>query len=40
MQLKVVCYFVKDMFKGDDMNELWVELKSVMKNTMSDDYKE
>lgn len=40
MQLKVDCYFVKDMLKGHEMNELRIELKSVLKNIMSDDYKE
>ena len=40
MQLKVDCYIVKDMLKGTDVNELRVELKSILKNTMSDDYKE
>ena len=40
VQLSVECKFVKDMLKGDDINELQVELKGIVKNVMSDEYKE
>lgn len=40
LQLEVEVKFVKDMLKGDDSNELRVELKSVLSNVMSDAYKE
>jgi trafficking protein particle complex subunit 3 len=40
VQLQVNCYFVKDILRGDDMTELRVELKGLMRNVMSDEYKE
>ncbi len=40
VQLQVECKFVKDALLGDDVNELRVELKGVMSNVMSDEYKE
>ncbi len=40
VQLQVDCKFVKDVLKGDDITELRVELKGLMKNVMADEYKE
>jgi len=40
VQLQVSCSFVKDVLRGDDVTELRVELKGMMKNVMSDEYKE
>eukprot|EP01038_Epipyxis_sp_PR26KG_P006308 gene6308-8687_t len=40
VQLQIECKIVKDVLKGDDITELRVELKGVVKNVMSDEYKE
>ena len=40
VQLSVECTFVKDMLKGDGVNEMRVELKGIVKNVMADEYKE
>ena len=40
VQLQVDCKFVKDILKGDDVTEMRVELKGIMKNAMSEDYQE
>lgn len=40
VNLKVNCTFVKDMLKGDDVNEIKVELKEVLMDGAGDDYKE
>jgi hypothetical protein len=40
VSLLVDCKIVKDSLKGDDVTEIRVESKGVMKNTMSDEYKE
>lgn len=40
VQLEVACSYVKDVLKGDDTTEIRVELKGMMKNVMSDEYKE
>lgn len=40
VQLQVDCRFVKDILKGDDTTELRVEFKGMVKNVMSDEYKE
>lgn len=40
VQLQVGCTFVKDVLRGDDGTELRVELKGLMRNVMSDEYKE
>ncbi|CAE7640688.1 Trappc3 [Symbiodinium microadriaticum] len=38
VQLQVECRFVKDTLKGDDTNELRVELKGHLATTMSEEY--
>jgi trafficking protein particle complex subunit 3 len=40
VQMSVECRFVRDVLKGDDTNELRVELKGMVKNVMCDEYKE
>mmetsp|Transcript_32168 Transcript_32168/g.54247 ORF Transcript_32168/g.54247 Transcript_32168/m.54247 type:complete len:189 (-) Transcript_32168:115-681(-) len=40
VQLQVVCTFVKDILKGDDVTEMRVELKGLVKNEMSEEYQE
>jgi hypothetical protein len=40
VQLAVDCKISRDILKGDDITELKVELKGMMKNTMADEYKE
>ena len=40
VQLQVECRFVRDVLKGYDNSEIRVELKGVVKNVMSDEYKE
>ena len=40
VQMNVECRFVRDVLKGDDTNELRVELKGMVKNVMCDEYKE
>ena len=40
VQMKVECRFVRDVLKGDDVNEIRVELKEMMENIMGDEYKE
>ena len=40
VQMSVECGFVRDVLKGDDTNELRVELKGMVKNVMCDEYKE
>eukprot|EP01041_Mallomonas_annulata_P006306 gene6304-12762_t len=40
VQLQTECRIVRDTLRGDDTCEIRVELKGVMTNVMSDDYKE
>jgi len=40
VSMKVECDFVKDVLKGDEVNEIRVELKEVMVDGAGDDYKE
>lgn len=40
VQLQVEARFLKDVLRGDDCNEIRVELKGVMSNAMSEEYKE
>lgn len=40
VQLQVDCTFLKDILRGDDVTELRVELKGLMRNVMADEYKE
>lgn len=40
VQLQVDCKIIRDILKGDEVTELRVELKGMMKNTMADEYKE
>mmetsp|Transcript_25298 Transcript_25298/g.24203 ORF Transcript_25298/g.24203 Transcript_25298/m.24203 type:complete len:193 (+) Transcript_25298:91-669(+) len=40
VQMSVDCRFVRDVLKGDNTNELRVELKGMVANVMSDEYKE
>jgi len=40
VQLKVECAFVRDTLKGDEVNEMTVEILQVMEEQMGDDYKD
>jgi hypothetical protein len=40
VQLQVECKFVRDVLKGDDVTELRVELKGMVKSAMSEEYGE
>lgn len=40
VQLQVVCSFVRDTLKGDEVSEMRVELKGVVKNEMSEEYQD
>jgi hypothetical protein len=40
IQLQVDCRFVRDTLRGDEVSEIRVELRGVMKHAMADDYKE
>lgn len=40
VNLKVVCNIVRDTLKGDELNEIRVELKEVLADGAGDDYKE
>jgi hypothetical protein len=40
IQLQVECKFVSDVLKGDNHTEMLVELKGVVKNDMSDEYRD
>eukprot|EP00923_Selenidium_pygospionis_P035043 GHVN01061049.1.p1 GENE.GHVN01061049.1~~GHVN01061049.1.p1 ORF type:complete len:190 (+),score=52.30 GHVN01061049.1:195-764(+) len=37
VHIKVKCYFVKDMLRGDEVNEIHLELKEILKETFVDD---
>ncbi|OEH77050.1 trafficking protein particle complex subunit [Cyclospora cayetanensis] len=37
LRMRVSCYFVKDMLKGDDVYEIRLELKELMKEEFEDD---
>jgi len=38
--MHVKCEFVRDVLRGDEVSEMRVELKQIVKAAMSDDYKE
>jgi len=40
VSMRVECNFVKDILKGDEVNEIRVELKEIMVDGAGDDYKE
>ncbi|CAM9950411.1 unnamed protein product [Ectocarpus sp. 12 AP-2014] len=40
VQMKVSCRCVRDVLRGDDVNEIRVELKEMMEDVMDEDYKE
>ena len=40
IQLQVECKFVSDVLKGDSHTEMLVELKGVVKNDMSEEYRD
>jgi len=40
VNMKVVCQFVRDTLKGDEVSEIRVELKEVLTDGAGDDYKE
>jgi hypothetical protein len=40
VQLKVECSFVRDTLRGDEVNEMAVEILQVMEEQMGDDYKD
>jgi len=40
VNIKVICTFVKDVLKGDDVNEIRVEVKEILTDGAGDDYKE
>ena len=40
VQLQVECKFLRDILRGDDATELRVELKGVLGNEMSEEYKD
>jgi len=40
VSMKVECDFVKDVLKGDEVNEIRVQLKEIMLDGAGDDYKE
>lgn len=40
VNLKVICNIVRDTLKGDELNEIRVELKEVLTDGAGDDYKE
>jgi hypothetical protein len=40
VQLQVDCKFVRDVLKGDEVTEMRIELKGIVKNDMSDEYRD
>ena len=38
VQLKVQCYFLRDTLRGDDVNEMRLELKEIIKDEMAEEY--
>jgi len=38
VQLQVECNFVRDKLRGDEINEIRVELKGMLEQSMADDY--
>jgi len=38
IKYRVECRFVKDTLKGDDVNEIRVELKQMVEESFGDDY--
>ncbi|KAJ8601396.1 hypothetical protein CTAYLR_005009 [Chrysophaeum taylorii] len=39
VQLRVECYFVRDTLRGDDVNEIRLELKEHIKDEMAEEYR-
>ncbi|KAJ1454138.1 NO signaling/Golgi transport ligand-binding domain-containing protein [Pelagophyceae sp. CCMP2097] len=39
VQMRVECYFVRDMLRGDDVNEIRVELKEMIADEMASEYR-
>lgn len=39
VQLKVECFFVRDTLRGDDVNEIRLELKEHIKDEMAEEYR-
>jgi hypothetical protein len=40
VQMQVECKFVRDVLKGDEVSELRIELKGIVKSGMAEDYAE
>ena len=40
VQMQVECRFVRDILRGDEVSEIRVELKGMVKSEMGDDYKD
>lgn len=40
VQLQVECSFLKDTLKGDELSEMRIELKGMVKNEMSEEYRD
>lgn len=40
VQLRVDCRFVRDVLRGDDVNEIRIELREVLEDEMSSEYAE
>mmetsp|Transcript_22003 Transcript_22003/g.70870 ORF Transcript_22003/g.70870 Transcript_22003/m.70870 type:complete len:192 (+) Transcript_22003:61-636(+) len=38
VMMKVDCFFVRDTLRGDDVNELRLELKEILKDEMAEEY--
>lgn len=40
LQMQVECHYTKEILRGDDVNEIRVELKGVIRNAMAESYKD
>ena len=38
VMLRVECYFVRDTLRGDEVNEIRIELKEAIKDEMAEEY--
>ena len=38
IQIKAVCRFRRDILRGDEVNEIQVDIQEVMEETMGDEY--